>query len=542
MRRLLSTFTAATVAAGLLAVTSPAQARDTSEQRLLDRIATPALDWGPCDAGAPAGFECADVELPTDYDRPRGDTTTVALTRLPASDPEARKGSLFLNFGGPGGPGVSTLQATSDRVVAPQVREQYDLVGFDPRSVGLSDPALCYGSQAEEDEALADVVAFPATRAETKPFVEAMGHLSRACASRAGDRIRHASTANVARDLELLRRAVGDDELSFLGYSYGTYLGATYARLFPDRVGHLVADGTVDPVAYSGADRDPRSVGARLGQGQAAEEVFDRFLDECAQAGDRCSLNALGDPHEVAGDLLDRLRKDPVTLTVEGEEVEYTYATTIATIFTQLYTPDAWSTLADFLVLLRNGGGEPAPAMQRQLQQAQAAYTSVGSSLSTLCVDSRSVLPPAAYPALAARETRKAPRFGGFRAWVGLQCAQMGLTDRDAFRGPWTQTTDATVMVIGTRHDPATPYASTRPYADLFRNARVLTVEGYGHTTLGLSTCSDELVATYLLDDEAPTDGTTCEQDRAPFTTQSSTRRAPSSVLPHPLPLPLPVG
>lgn len=539
MRRLLSALSTALLVLGLLSSATGAQASGPAEQVRIDRIATPALAWGACGGGVDGAFECASVEVPTDYDEPDGPTTTVALTRLPASGLAPRQGSLFLNFGGPGGPGVSTLQAASELVVAPAVRERYDLVGFDPRGVGLSDPALCFESAAAEAEALSGLVAFPVDRSEATAFLRTNATLSAACADRAGEQIRHASTANVARDLELLRRAVGDERLTYLGYSYGTYLGATYARLFPDRVGRFVLDGTVDPDAFSGADRDPRSVGARLGQGPAADEVFGQFLQQCEAAGEACSLNALGTPADVVGALLVRLRDEPVTLDIEGEKVEYTYATTIASMFTQLYSPDAWAGLSDFLVLLEQGGGTPPPAVLRQLDRAEDTYTSIGSSLATLCVDSRSVLPPPAYPALADREARKAPLFGAFRAWVGVQCAQMGLLDEDAYRGPWTQTTDATVVVIGTRYDPATPFASTRPFADRFPDARTVTVEGYGHTTLGVSACSDALVAGYLLEGTAPADGTTCDQDRAPFSAPTVLRETPPEVdAPGPLPVP----
>lgn len=538
MRRL-SALTTALLVLGPLSSTTGAQASETDDQSRIDRITTPTLSWGACGDGVPTAFECASVEVPTDYDEPNGPTTTIALTRLPASDPDLRQGSLFLNFGGPGGPGVPSLQATAELVVAPSVRERYDLVGFDPRGVGLSDPALCFESAAAEAETLSGLVAFPVDRSEAKPFIRANATLSAACAARAGDRIRHASTANVARDLELLRRAVGDEQLTYLGYSYGTYLGATYARLFPDRVGRFVLDGTVDPDAFSGADRDPRSVGARLGQGPAADAVFGQFLEQCEAAGEGCSLNALGTPADVVDTLLARLRDEPVTIDVEGEPVELTYATTIASVFTQLYSPDAWAGLADFLVLLDQGGGTPPPALLRRLDRAEDAYTSVGSSLATLCVDSRSVLPPAAYPALADREARSAPLFGAFRAWVGVQCAQMGLQDEDAYRGPWTQTTDATVVVIGTRHDPATPYSSTRPFADRFPDARTVTVEGYGHTTLGVSACSDALVAEYLVEGAAPADGATCDQDRAPFSAPTTLQETPPQVdVPGPLPVP----
>ncbi len=518
MRRVLSVTAAAVLAGGLLS--APAVAGPTSGADVTDRVPTPTIAWGACAEGVDPAFECADVELPTDYDRARGGTTTVALTRLPATDPEQRLGSVFFNFGGPGGPGVATLPLVSDQVVSPQVRARYDLVGFDPRGVGESDPALCYASAEEEAAAVAALVPFPVGEAETRTYLQQTRDYARSCRTQARDVIEHASTANVARDLDVLRRAVGDERLNYVGYSYGTYLGATYARLFPDRVGRFVLDGTIDPVAYAGTRSDDRSLGARTGQGPAAAETFDEFLRLCAEAGEGCSLNALGDPREVVEQLWADLKEEPVTLQVQGQSIEVTYAIAITESFFAMYDHRGWSAHADFLALL---AGAPVPqARQRALTLQQDAeetppYASVGGSLASLCVDTEPLRPASRHADVAAAEEARAGGFGAFRAWVGLQCTYLGLRDKDAFTGPWEQTTDATVMVVGTRFDPATPYANTAPYADRFPDGRLVTVEGYGHTIIGRSSCADDLVTAYLLDGQAPADGTTCAQDTAPF-------------------------
>lgn len=515
--------TTVALVAGVLAAPSqaaPSATSATAEERALDAVAAPRIAWRACGGDAPAAFECATVKVPTDYDEPRGATTTLALTRLPASDPTKRRGSLFYNFGGPGGPAVDTLQQASTVLASGSVRARYDLVGMDPRAVGASSPATCYASADDEEEALADLPAFPVTAREEQAFLAASKKLAASCRTFGKDRIEHASTANVARDLDLLRRAVGDQKLNYVGYSYGTYLGATYAKLFPSRVGRFVLDGTIDTRSYAGVDGDTRSVGARIGQGPAASETFQQFLDRCAAAGPACSLSDLGDPRTVVEKVWNQLRKKPITLPQAGG-ARFTYADVVSESFFAMYSPAAWSSLADFYTALATVDGPSSRStgtleLPSDVLRAQD-YPSLGGSLASLCVDAPSFLRPGGYAAQADREDAKAPGFGRMRSWVGIQCEYLGLTDGDRFRGPWKQTTKAPVMVVGTRYDPATPYANTRPYTDDFVDGRMVTVDGYGHTAIGLSACVDTAITRFLVADRAPKDGTTCAQDVEPF-------------------------
>ncbi len=534
MRRLHRATAAATatlLTSGLLAATTTA----TTAAAPPDQPVLPELAWEPCEEAA--GFECATAEVPTDHDRPRGETTSIALTRLPAAKPDQRVGSLFTNPGGPGGPGVPFVQDVGDQIFNQSVRDRYDIIGFDPRSVGESDPALCFGSAEEEAAATRGLVAFPADRAETRSFLQETRSLATSCRRNAGDEISHASTANVARDMDLLRRAVGDEKLTYAGYSYGTYLGATYARLFPGSVGKMVLDGTVDPVSYSGSDGDRRSVGARLGQGPATAETFEQFLSRCAEAAEACALTSLGEPTDVVDRLFDDLRSEPVEVPIgDGTSVPFGYTDAVVLSFQAMYDPAQWADLAETLSFLASGGEAPvpppAPEMMREAEEVAPGYTSIGSSLSTICVDSPSKLPPARYARLADQEDRKAPDFGRFRAWVGVQCPSINVRDTDAFRGPWDQTTTAPVLVIGTRHDPATPYASTAPFTQRFPGGRMLTVEGFGHTIIGKSSCADTAVASYLVDDALPAAGATCDQDVEPFAPASPTRQRLAEAVP----------
>ena len=489
----------------------------------------PEIDWVSCEGEGLEAFECASVEVPTDYDRPRGATTTIALTRLPATDPEQRIGSLFLNFGGPGGPGVETLHLLGGDFLAQQVRASFDVIGFDPRGVGQSDPVTCFPNADSENAFLAQQPAFPVTKREESRYIASTAALAVSCAALSGDRISHASTANVARDMDLLRQAVGDEQLSYLGYSYGTVLGATYSALFPDRVRAMVLDGTLDPESWSGGGG---SIGVRIGQGEAASEVFDEFLRLCSEAGPQaCPLAALGDPGTVVEDLFDRLQEQPVDVPLgDGTTVEIGYDDAVAAAFQSLYSPVAWTDLAAAfagLVALSQPQQPQARTTQSDVDSLGDLlrtlgliedYPSIGGALASMCVDGDHPLRPWDYPAQADEADETAPHFGRMRSWVGLQCDTIPFRDRDAYTGPWEQQTDASVLVIGTRYDPATPYSFTQPYADHFKDARVLTVEGYGHTSLGLSACADAAIASYLVDLEA-TDGATCTQDIAPFQT-----------------------
>jgi pimeloyl-ACP methyl ester carboxylesterase len=487
------------VAVAALALITPTTTAVAAPKSVVPRIV-----WGSCGADLPA-FQCATVEVPTDYDRPHGPTTTIALTRLPATDPARRIGTLFTNPGGPGGSGVDFVQQSGLTAYQPEVRARFDILGFDPRGVGKSDPVTCFPTAAEEAAAFAGQPAYPVTAEEEREYTKLSLKLAISCRTTSPDRLAHYSTANVARDMNLLRQAVGDDKLSYVGYSYGTYLGATYARLFPNKIRAFVLDGTLSPEWYSGSDGDRRPIGDRLRQGEGAVETFAQFLSECEKAGPNdCVLAKLGDPKTVA-------------------ESTLTYQVAVQVSFFSMYDPAGWPALAESLAELatasentRAKSAGRAPELLVEWNRRKEEYASIGTALQP-CVEARQSGRPLAYPQYADAADRRAPHFGRMRLWLGQPCEFLGVRDHDAFLGPWKLATKTPVMVIGTRYDPATPYQATRPYADLYRNAHLVTVEGYGHTVLGKSTCADNLITTYLTTLTAPADGTTCTQDRKPF-------------------------
>ncbi|GAB3929778.1 alpha/beta hydrolase [Kribbella albertanoniae] len=528
-RRIVRSLTIAATAFALVVPVTASAAAPQAGKAGTPKLAVPKISWGTC-GPAPElkPFQCASVEVPTDYDRPNGPTTTIALTRLPASDPARKIGSLFTNPGGPGGPGVPFIQQIAQVLYSPALRAQFDIIGFDPRGVGKSDPATCYPTAAEEQAALGAISSFPVTAKQEREFIAAAAKLAVKCQTTSPDRLAHYSTANVARDMDLLRQAVGDEKLSYIGYSYGTYLGATYAKLFPNNVRALALDGTLLPEWYSGSNGERQPVGVRLRQGEGASDSYQQFLAECKKAGTACALNALGDPRTVSENTLERLKTHPVELTLpDGSKFTVDYAQAVMFMFQNFYSSYSYPELAETIALLATLSKPTAARAKTTIAKAPKAliewnqrkeeYESVGSSLQP-CIEAKQTGRPLAYPAYADAADERAPHFGRFRAWVGIQCEFFGLKDSDAFLGPWKNKVKEPVLVFGTRHDPATPYQATRPYANLWPDARMVTIEGWGHSTsLGGSKCADELLTKYLTTLAAPADGTTCQQDRKPF-------------------------
>ncbi|HEV7807491.1 MAG TPA: alpha/beta hydrolase [Solirubrobacteraceae bacterium] len=543
--------TAAALAAAVLAAPAPAQAPAAATHGGQVLAPVPTLAWGPCGPDLEA-FLCATAAVPTDYDDPNGPKTTLALTKLPASGTaRERLGTLFTNPGGPGGSGVDFVQGAASLIYAPEVLRRYDVLGFDPRGVARSDPATCFRTENEELTSPLLQTIYPLPGREEIRFTIDTWRLANLCQTRSPGRFSSASTANVARDMDLLREAVGDEKLTYAGYSYGTYLGATYARLFPNRVGRFVLDATVDPVAWSGTGRGDAApttpMGIRTRQGEGASQVFGEFARLCRDAGPQsCSLAALGDPAVVVPATFDRLARDPVPITLpDGTIVEIKQQDAVFVTYLSMYSPSDWPDLADFLAALAAPVPSPegvAAAVARTRSQLGARargedYPSIGGALASICVDAAHSRRVSQYPAVIAAADARAPYFGRARGWVALPCEFWRLKDRDAFNGPWQQSTRAPVLVIGTRFDPATPYRQARPYADLFPASRLLTLDGWGHTAVGKSACVDAAIARYLVVGSRPQNGAVCAPDSVPFTPQTLARRTPRPDVPPGLPL-----
>jgi pimeloyl-ACP methyl ester carboxylesterase len=451
---------------------------------------------------------------------------TLALTRLRATNPSARIGSIFLNPGGPGGSGVGFVQAIGRELFSPQVRARFDLVGFDPRGVARSTPLECFDTTEEALATLAPF-AFPVTRQEERVWIRANRAYARACAEHGGPIIDHMSTANVARDMDLLRRAVGDRKLTFVGYSYGTAIGSTYANMFPDKVRAVVIDGVIDPVSYTtgrGDQAETLPADARLRSEQGTYDTLQAFLRLCDRGGPNCAFSA-GDPKRRYDRLARRLLAEPAQLPDgQGGTVPFTYADLVVVTLVSLYSPSNWPPLAEFLQEL-DTLTSPAQAARtlRGLERriglgARAPYEQVLEGFAGVwCLDPVNPDHVSAWARAARRADRRDPYFGRPWNWNASICADWPGHDRDRYLGPFNRRTANTVLVVGNVNDPATRYQDAVSTARLLGRGRLLTVAGSGHTSLFLSACADRHVNRYLLTRRVPPRGTVCGVDEVPF-------------------------
>ena len=530
------------------------------EARRVDRVPIPDLGWFDCSAAFGPSTECGTAQLPLDYDAPRGATTDVAVLRLPAPDQRHKIGTLFVNPGGPGGSSVS-MAAQASTFLSSEVLARFDIVGMDPRGTNFSADVRCFADLGAQSAALAGMsVAFPWGSAQERAFVTSARGFGEACSTTGRPLTAHMSTADVARDMDVLRRTVGDSRLTYLGFSYGSYLGNVYANLFPDRVRAVAIDGVLDPVAWAGtpATADVPQT-ARLRSADGSAKALDEILTRCTEAGaDYCPLAVAGDPAASYDRLISALRRAPIELLdPDTGEVYLTlgYATVMSILLSDLYYPEAGDVVASDVAFLLELLDAPAPvgsaeaARQRRAEQALTAKFEAARAASeaaiasttqqrqalglgfpydnspdafqtVLCTDGLNPPEAARWRSYAAIADETAPGFGRLWTWVSAPCASRTWTvrDEDAYLGPFTARTANPVLVVGNYWDPATNYDGAVAAAALLPTSRLLSSDSWGHTAYGTSACVTGAVDTYLLTREVPAVGTTCTGDVQPFT------------------------
>jgi pimeloyl-ACP methyl ester carboxylesterase len=483
----------------------------------------PALDWGDC-AG---GFQCATANVPLDYDAPSGRAISLALIRLPASDPAHRIGSLFVNFGGPGRSGLQRLRERAEWawLFSPQLRQRFDLVSWDTRGVGQSTGVRCFATGDEESAFFADYPVFPVGAAQERSFYAKAADFARRCRQRDADLLDHMSTADTARDLDLLRRAVGDAKLSYLGLSYGTHVGATYANLFPGKVRAMVLDGALDFVGNAvghGTDGHTKPIDTRQDVPRGIAETFGAFLTDCTAAGPRCAFSG-GDPAAKWAALTARARQAPIVL---ADGTVYSYASIIGLVNDNLVREQFWPDLAATLQQLSDA---PAGAVARR---AATPARSDESTVSTVddgydnstdafyaiqCADSDVPRDPRIYSRLAVTEEQRVPYFGPVGVFDMMPCA-FWPPSTDRYTGPWNRPTAAPILVTNNRYDPSTPLHGARDATAELTNARLLVIDGGGHTGMYVpSTCGEQAKREYLFSGVLPPETTACAADKRPF-------------------------
>ncbi|HEU5109761.1 MAG TPA: alpha/beta hydrolase [Micromonosporaceae bacterium] len=507
-RRALAALTAVTTAL-TLALPPPAAAAPTTS--------TPAPTWTPCVVLEDfPEVECAVVRVPLDHDRPSGETIGIALARRPADDQARRIGSIFVNPGGPGGPG-RFLAAVAEYFFAPEVLERFDIVGFDPRGIGASDPLQCFATDAEAEALLNQMTDVPVTATEIRDTLRANYAYTEGCKRGAGPLLNHMSTLNVAKDLDRLRAAVGDDRLNYVGYSYGTLIGATYANLFPGRVRAMVIDGNVDP-----HQRTNDRLVNKFERAGGFEIALSGFLRECDAAGPACAFS--GGARAKFDRLRDRFREGPVTL---PDGTVLVLDDLIGFIGGVMYSvasfPDAASTLQEVYTLVFEPpagarlGRSPSlePPAGRNWKTDAYSFNGVDSFLAVNCADAPLPRVPALYPGFAVAFEAAHPTFGRAEAFSEVACANWPRVE-ERYAGPWDRRTARTVLVVNPTFDPATRYSFAQRMTRQLGNARLLTLDGFGHSS-SFSACVTGWYTRYLLAGDLPPVGTRCAQDLPPF-------------------------
>ncbi len=488
----------------------------------------PKINWTPCyrDTGYP--FECGTLKVPLDYSRPGSPNVSLAVIRLPASDPARRIGSLFFNPGGPGGSGVDFIRNLGPFLYTEELRARFDLVGFDPRGIARSTPLLCFKS-SEDSLAVTAPIFFPVTPADEGVWENADRRLAAACDRRGGAIIDHMSTADVARDLDQLREAVGDAQLNFVGYSYGSYLGVTYANLFPDKVRAVVVDGVLDPVEWAtGTGNTGQTVpfSTRLRSSAGAQATLNEFFRLCDAEGASCAFSGNAEARFAA--LAERLKIQPVDILLpNGTRFRFTYADLIANTLSVMYSSSIWPQYAQFLASLDALSSPATLGIQLQAVWEQSGLlnrrsepryiNAVEGFPGVSCADTDNPTDYAAWRAAAAASEAQDGYFGPLWTWISSICAVWPGESANRYTGPFTAATVNPVLVVGTTYDPATRYEGALAVNGLLPNSSLLTVEGWGHTSLFLSQCADQAVSSYVISGVPPSSGTVCQQDFVPF-------------------------
>lgn len=470
------------------------QAPDAELQPFYSQV----LDWQSCGGRN----QCAQLLVPQDYANPTGETVELALLRSPSTGPRPQ-GSLVVNPGGPGGSGVDFAAAAAG-VASPALRSAFSIVGFDPRGVGRSDPLECLSD--EQTDALMAADPSPDTSAEVAKIEEYSAALGAGCLRDDAALAAHVDSQTVARDMDVLRAALNEPTLNYLGFSYGTLLGALYAEAFPTRVGRFVLDGGIDPSLTN----------TQIAQGQAVgfEVALERFLADCVQRGS-CPL---GETVPQARATLDQLLEDidAQPLPTDDPQRPLTQGLAVSGIVFPLYQPKfGWPLLSVNLrrALLGDGGGLLASADQYARRNSDGTYKDNGiDALNAVnCLDSTDRPDTSATAALASQWAADAPTFGPLLAYGNLVCHFWPIAPAGN-PAPVSAQGAPPILVVGTEFDPATPYNWSQALASQLSSGVLVSWLGAdGHTAYrNGSECIDDVVDAFLIEGIVPPDPTDC--------------------------------
>ena len=506
-RRILRLVVAAVTVVTLVLGVPPARADEAPTWPRSGKVPPiPSLVWTPCGGG----FDCATARVPLDYRRPAGPTIPLALIRRQVGDPAQRKGTMFLQPGGPGSSGVSFVR-NSYAALPAQLRDRFDVFGFDVRGVGASGQLQCW-NDAEYSQAVSAALGRPVPATGFDQAVRQAEDFNAACRRNAAELLPYVGTGYVARDIDLLRQALGERELTFYGRSFGSYIGTVYADLFPERVRAVVLDGGYDPRRYA----DQPYTYDRT-QYVALDAAVERFFSWCASTPSLCTFGK-GKPRAAFEQLTRDLDAAPVPVPGQGMANGYT--------------------LAYRLMFNINGGKEVWPELAAALQQAQrrdhtsfllrppspASFDFLTVNVVVECIDRNYPRGRERLRREVAASVRQAPLLGPSIGYGpptydhnhAPACVQWSGARTSRHHGSYRATGSAPILVIGTTGDPDTPYRDAVALAGGLDNARLLTFRAEGHAGFDRSECVAAAVTSYLVDLTLPRHRASCADEVQP--------------------------
>jgi len=450
------------------------------------------LAWTDCGGG----FQCGTLQVPLDYSQPGGHKISLALLRKPALDQSQRIGSLLMNPGGPGESGIDFMR--SDISSLSNLNKRFDLVTWDPRGVAASSPIACVDGPTLDQYLALDSVLDDAQ--EKQAAIQANKDFAAACQRRFGDLLPFLDSESTARDMDEMRAAVGDDKLTYLGFSYGTFIGQWYAHLFPTRVRALSLDGVVDPTVSAND--------SLLGQVKGFEQNLNAWVANC-RASATCAYSRTGDPRVKLNAAMARLDANP--LRVGNRQLTRSLAMT--GVLVTLYSQSTWQVLDRALTALDNGDGSTMLFLADAYNQRKAdgTYDNLfnGAYQATYCLDFAVPADIAAYDKLGSAFAQAAPFFGPWSQYSNLQCAYWPAKPKHE-NEPLPVSGAPPILLVGGTNDPATPYSEAQSVNKQVQGSVLLTRQGNGHTSYDASACSHDIEDAYLINLTVPAPGTVC--------------------------------
>jgi len=455
------------------------------------------LVWNECAQGK----QCATADAPLDWNDPSAGEVKLALIRQQATG--SKQGSLLVNPGGPGGSGYDFVKDSVNYATDKTLQSHFDVVGFDPRGVGRSTAVKCYDAAQMDDYLYGITPGQRGSDAWIASNVTQSKDFGSACAKNTGALLDHVDTVSAARDLDLLRAVLGDKKLNYLGYSYGTYLGAVYAGLYPGKTGRLVLDGALDPAATNFEVTEVQAKGF--------ESALRAYLTNCLTQKACPFSGTVDDAMSTVAQLLAAVEKSPIQNS-DGRELGAN--TLVTAIITPLYDATAWSYLDKLFDSVMKGSASVAFTLADTYNNRSADGTYADNSTEAFvainCLDYTYDADPALMRQQAAELAKAAPVIGPYMAYGDIGCANWPYKATGQ-RGPISADGSAPILVVGTTNDPATPYVWAKNLASELQNGHLLTYKGEGHTAYNKSnSCVNDTVDDYLVKGTLPETGKTC--------------------------------